>query len=132
MGLSRILTSFPTISFTWFYLFIMLGNAEAKIGKRSAFSHTQSPSLSLSRVCADSILTLVFVYHNYGYLHNINDNNYSLIVRSRNEGIISWQSRFRKSRARIFSLLLCVLFNFGGEFGLLSQRDSTFASFNRV
>ncbi|CRL00115.1 CLUMA_CG013396, isoform A [Clunio marinus] len=32
MGLSRILKSFPTISFAWFYLFIMLENADAKIG----------------------------------------------------------------------------------------------------
>ncbi|XP_070501702.1 acid sphingomyelinase-like phosphodiesterase 3b [Chironomus tepperi] len=32
MGLSRILKSFSTISFTWFYLFIMLENADAKIG----------------------------------------------------------------------------------------------------
>lgn len=36
MGLSRILTSFSTISFSWFYLFIMLENAEAKIGESGA------------------------------------------------------------------------------------------------
>lgn len=33
MGLQSILKSFSTISFAWFYLFIMLGNVEAKIGR---------------------------------------------------------------------------------------------------
>lgn len=38
MGLSRILKSFSTISFAWFYLFIMLENTEAKIGEHVAAS----------------------------------------------------------------------------------------------
>lgn len=41
MGLSRILKSFSAISFTWFYLFIMLENVEAKIGRHNFIVHTR-------------------------------------------------------------------------------------------
>jgi hypothetical protein len=50
MGLSRILKSFSTISFTWFYLFIVLENAEAKIGESMQFLVVHFSFLSLHRL----------------------------------------------------------------------------------
>lgn len=62
MGLSRILKSFSAISFTWFYLFIMLENAEAKIGRHNNAVHV-GPMCTINRhVYLTIIITL--------YLHN--------------------------------------------------------------
>jgi hypothetical protein len=57
MGLSRILKSFSTISFAWFYLFIMLDNAEAKIGRHKT-NNTNTLSTPAARCVGDDKIVM--------------------------------------------------------------------------
>lgn len=75
MGLSRILKSFSTVSFAWFYLFIMLENVEAKIGEQCGHISTLSVPPSWVLESPHMYLTIIITK----YLHNVNGENYSSI-----------------------------------------------------
>lgn len=75
MGLSRTLKSFSAISFTWFYLFIMLENAEAKIGEHHYPLHTSFRCALYVNCHVYTYLTIIITL----YLHNAGGRKHSLI-----------------------------------------------------